>query len=46
MRAAGSRVNPRLAEFIRVRPCVRRVHAGSLGSLVCALVLIGFMRGR
>ena len=32
--------------FTRVRPGGRWVHPGSLGSLRCALIIVGFIRGR
>ena len=35
-----------VVEFNRVRSGGRWVHQGSLGSLVCAMVVIGFMRDR
>ena len=35
-----------VAGFNGVRPGVRRVHPGSLGSQECALCVVGFSRGR
>ena len=39
----GSLGSSAVAEFIGVRPSVLQVHQGSLGSLGCALVVIGFI---
>ena len=41
----GSSDSFRVAGFIRERPGNRRVRSGSLGSLRCAIGVVGFVRG-
>ena len=45
-RPGGRRVRLRSLRFIGVRPGGGRVRLGSLRSLGCALVVVGFVRGR
>ena len=44
-RSSGFAVSSSVAGLIGVRPGVRRVNPGSLGSLGCKLVVVGFNRG-